>query len=88
MEKWEVRVDENKEGGLKVGDELTFFYPSTEWDMAQKFECSCKEQGCAGTIGGANDMTEELLSKYWLNKHIEELLEEKRNLGTDQSDDR
>lgn len=26
---------------IKEGDVLEFFYPSTEWDMAQPFECSC-----------------------------------------------
>jgi hypothetical protein len=88
MKRWEVRVDAGREGGLKKGDELTFFYPSTEWDMAQKFECKCGEDVCAGTIGGAKDMEEEVLTKYWLNGHIEELLEEKRSLGTNQSDDR
>lgn len=88
MEKWEIRVDESKEGGLQEGDELTFFYPSTEWDMAQKFECNCKEQVCRGTIGGAKDIDGKVLSKYWLNKHIEGLLQEKRSMGTDQSDDR
>ncbi|KAJ4309364.1 hypothetical protein N0V94_008966, partial [Neodidymelliopsis sp. IMI 364377] len=39
MEAWEVRVNPDLEGGLKEGDELTFFYPSTEWSMAQPFEC-------------------------------------------------
>lgn len=27
--------------GLKKGDSLEFFYPSTEWDMAQGFDCAC-----------------------------------------------
>jgi hypothetical protein len=26
---------------LKVDDELTFFYPSTEWDMDEPFNCWC-----------------------------------------------
>ena len=26
---------------LKQGTELAFFYPSTEWEMAQPFECWC-----------------------------------------------
>ena len=81
-------MDAGREGGLNKGDELTFFYPSTEWNMAQKFECKCGEDACAGTIGGAIDMEEGLLAKYWLNGHIEELLEEKRSLETSQSDDR
>jgi hypothetical protein len=27
---------------LKEGDEITFFYPSTEWDMLRPFECLCR----------------------------------------------
>lgn len=77
MQRWEVRVSEDREGGLKVGDELTFFYPSTEWSMAQPFECLCKTSECKGRITGARDMPREVLGKYWLNGHIEEMLAEK-----------
>lgn len=27
--------------GLAEGQDITFFYPSTEWDMAQGFDCAC-----------------------------------------------
>ncbi|KAF1937791.1 hypothetical protein EJ02DRAFT_458429 [Clathrospora elynae] len=74
MEAWEVKVGG---GGLKAGDELTFFYPSTEWDMAQPFECLCKTAECRGRILGAKDMDRGVLREYWLNRHIEEMLEEK-----------
>ncbi|KAF2825525.1 hypothetical protein CC86DRAFT_261521, partial [Ophiobolus disseminans] len=75
MQRWELRV-----GGqdLKEGDELTFFYPSTEWHMAQPFECLCGNEECRGRITGAKDMDGGVLGEYWLNGHIEELLEEKR----------
>ena len=26
---------------IKKGDEITFFYPSAEWDMDRPFECIC-----------------------------------------------
>lgn len=78
MARWEVRVDSNLEGGLKAGDELTFFYPSSEWNMSQPFDCLCKQKECQGKISGAKDMSEEILSKYWLNQHIVELLEERK----------
>ncbi|ORY17501.1 hypothetical protein BCR34DRAFT_474804 [Clohesyomyces aquaticus] len=77
MTRWEVRVSSDLVGGLKAGDELTFFYPSTEWDMAQPFDCRCREASCKGTISGAKDMAPSVLSEYWLNAHIEELLQEK-----------
>ena len=76
MARWEVRVNPQLERGLKQGDELTFFYPSTEWDMAQPFECRCKETECKGTIEGAKSTAPEVLREYWLNAHIEELLKE------------
>ena len=61
---------------LKVGDILTFFYPSTEWEMAQAFECTCGEQMCLRMVSGAKDMDSAVLSKYFLTKHIIELLNE------------
>ncbi|KAF1912160.1 hypothetical protein BDU57DRAFT_523559 [Ampelomyces quisqualis] len=75
MQRWEVRVSSERD--LQEGDELTFFYPSTEWHMAQPFDCACKEQACRGQITGAKDMSESVLAEYWLNAHIEELLVEK-----------
>jgi hypothetical protein len=75
MQRWEVRVSSDRD--LKEGDELTFFYPSTEWSMAQAFECGCGDAECRGRITGAKDMDKEILKEYWLNAHIEELLAEK-----------
>ncbi|OTB04180.1 hypothetical protein M426DRAFT_321036 [Hypoxylon sp. CI-4A] len=62
--------------GLQAGEELTFFYPSTEWDMAQPFDCLCGKPTCRGRISGAKDMTKARLEGVWLNGHIHELLEE------------
>ncbi|KZM26916.1 uncharacterized protein EKO05_0010535 [Ascochyta rabiei] len=77
MVAWEVRVNPDREGGLKEGDELTFFYPSTEWSMAQPFECLCKTSECKKTIQGAKDMRLTDLDEYWLSEHIKELLHER-----------
>lgn len=38
-----MRVVEHRE--LKEGDELNFFYPSSEWEMRQPFECQCQATG-------------------------------------------
>ena len=81
MVRWEIRVVADKVDGLRAGEELTYFYPSTEWHMAQPFECRCGESVCRGRITGARDMSEKDLSNYWLNAHIEELLEERRASG-------
>ncbi|KAI1343926.1 hypothetical protein F5Y15DRAFT_181930 [Xylariaceae sp. FL0016] len=67
--------------GLRAGQELTFFYPSTEWSMAQPFDCLCGAPSCRGRISGANDMTPAQLSGLWLNGHIRALLEEQTHGG-------
>lgn len=63
--------------GLAVGDELSFFYPSTEWDMAQGFSCFCGAATCRGLIRGAKSMSAADLEGVWLNAHIRQLLEER-----------
>lgn len=72
MSRMEVCVVDNR--ALKVGDALTFFYPSSEWDMDQPFQCTCGAEQCRGWISGAKTMDREVLSKYWLNPHIIDLL--------------
>ncbi|EFX03864.1 hypothetical protein CMQ_792 [Grosmannia clavigera kw1407] len=62
--------------GLRPGDELTFFYPSTEWDMAQPFSCFCGTATCRGQISGARSMRRDQLAGLWLNAHIWDLLGE------------
>src|SRR5215210_1630274 len=39
---------------IEPGDEFGFFYPSTEWDMAQPFECLCGSSKCLKFISGAS----------------------------------
>lgn len=63
--------------GLKKNDELTFFYPSTEWEMAQGFTCFCGTDSCKGYISGAKTMSEEQLEGMWLNTHIRRLIAER-----------
>ena len=81
MEKFEVRVVENR--ALKKNDDLTFFYPSTEWDMQQPFECHCESDRCLGTVRGAKYLDENKLREYWLNPHIERLLAKRESAGAD-----
>lgn len=69
--KLEVRVGER---AIKKGDDITFFYPSTEWDMTQPFHCNCGAERCLGRIHGARYMDEAVLQRYWLNPHIRRLL--------------
>ncbi|KJZ69530.1 hypothetical protein HIM_11072 [Hirsutella minnesotensis 3608] len=70
MTRFEVRVLDNRP--LNVGDPLTFFYPSTEWEMVQPFHCECDAGAeCLGFIEGASTIAPSVLAKYWLNKHIQ-----------------
>jgi hypothetical protein len=69
---------------IKEGEELRFFYPSTEWNMAQPFPCSCGASSesntggpCLGEIRGAKDLETEVLDRYWLSDHIRELVKER-----------
>ena len=81
MTRFEVRVVQHRP--LKEGDELTFFYPSSEWMMAQPFDCRCGAGlgKCLGRIEGAAKMEERVLRRYWLNDHVEELLAEREIAG-------
>jgi SET domain len=55
---------------LVPGDELTFFYPSTEWSMVQPFGCFCESSNCLRHIQGAAHLSNEILSKYRLTDFI------------------
>lgn len=37
---------------VAAGEELSFNYLTTEWDMAAPFECRCGAAGCFGYVGG------------------------------------
>jgi len=65
---------------LNPGDELTFFYPSTEWDMAQPFVCNCGNKNCLQLINGASHLSVETLRQYRLTDFIKEQAKEKLSL--------
>jgi len=70
----ELRVTESRD--LKAGEDLSFFYPSTEWDMGKPFECLCDapKDVCLGQISGAKGVDRGVLQKYQINPHIQQLL--------------
>lgn len=55
---------------IERGQELTFFYPSTEWDMQQPFACFCKSENCLGQIKGAAYLTDQEANRYRLTPYI------------------
>lgn len=62
---------------IKTGEELTFFYPSTEWSMDQAFDCLCKSDNCLETIQGAAHLPLEILTNYQLSDYIQQKLDMK-----------
>jgi hypothetical protein len=59
---------------IMPGDELTFFYPSTEWNMTQAFACTCGYKDCLQNIRGAAFLSKEVYSKYMLTDFIKKML--------------
>lgn len=55
---------------IKSGEEITFFYPSTEWDMEEPFACSCGSENCLGQIEGAGHLRFGQLSGYRLSEYV------------------
>jgi hypothetical protein len=78
MDKFEIRVRSDR--ALKKGEMLSFFYPSTDWTLAQPFDCWCGagDGKCCKRIEGAGKMDEAVLKRYWLNGYIEKLLAERK----------
>jgi hypothetical protein len=63
---------------IQPGDEFTFFYPSTEWDMAQPFDCHCGSKQCLKYIQGAAYLTHEILQRYKLTNFIIQQLQNRK----------
>jgi len=55
---------------IALNDELSFFYPSTEWKMSQAFSCNCGSPICLGIIKGAAYLSAETLFRYRLTGFI------------------
>lgn len=55
---------------IMQGEDLTIFYPSTEWEMAKPFICQCQAPDCLGLIAGAKYILPEVLNRYHISFHI------------------
>lgn len=58
---------------LRRGDDVTFFYPSTEWKMSSPFTCKCGSSSCLRSIAGASQLSSLQRKHYKLSPHIERL---------------
>jgi hypothetical protein len=56
---------------IQKGEELTFFYPSTEWDMSEPFQCHCSTSACLQKIQGAAHISLDILNTYQISSYIQ-----------------
>lgn len=57
---------------IEKGEELFFFYPSTEWQMDAPFICLCGASNCIHVVAGARFLPLSTLEHHYLNPHIRE----------------
>jgi 5-methylcytosine-specific restriction endonuclease McrA len=49
---------------IRKGEEITFFYPSAEWDMDHPFQCHCGGEHCIGLVKGAKYLDQKTINRY------------------------
>ena len=64
---------------IEKGDELSFFYPATEWEMDAPFICLCGAANCIHVVAGARFLPLSTLERHYLNPHIREMMIELLN---------
>lgn len=57
---------------IAVGEAVTFHYNTTEYEMAEAFECRCGSAGCDGLIRGAKYLTDDQRARLgpWLADYL------------------
>ena len=65
---------------IAPGEELNFFYPSTEWKMDRPFICQCGARPCLRLVAGAKYLSVDRLSRYFINEHIREMVESSHSI--------
>ena len=66
---------------IAAGEELNFFYPSTEWEMDRPFVCLCGAPQCVRLVAGAKYLSVDTLGRYPINRHIRALILETLEAG-------
>jgi hypothetical protein len=64
---------------IEKGEELSFFYPSTEWEMQAPFICLCGATNCIHVVAGARFLPLSTLEAHYLSKHVRETVIELLN---------
>lgn len=62
---------------IGLEEEMTFFYPSTEWEMTQSFGCYCGSPKCIGRIQGASFLSKQAQEQYRFTDFIQQQLAKK-----------
>lgn len=87
-----LRVDIGKMGfvalrTIATSEELTFNYLSTEWFMAEPFQCNCESADCIGWIAGFSllsachhERMASLMTEFIAQKNISRLLRNKNEI--------
>ncbi|CEL58609.1 hypothetical protein RSOLAG1IB_08685 [Rhizoctonia solani AG-1 IB] len=78
---WHIRALQK----INPGDELTFFYPSTEWDSPQPFDCRCQAQNCIGYYRGSKYLSrQEVENRGYISPWVLHLMHERDASGLEQ----
>ncbi len=64
---------------IEKGEELSFFYPATEWEMQAPFICLCGAANCIHVVAGARFLPLSTLEMHYLSKHVREAVIETLN---------
>jgi hypothetical protein len=64
---------------IEKGEELSFFYPATEWEMQAPFICLCGSTNCIHVVAGARFLPLSTLEAHYLSKHVRETVIELLN---------
>ena len=59
---------------IEIGEELRFFYPSSEWQMTQSFVCNCGASNCLQLIQGAAYLSSDVVKQYQFTNYIKQQL--------------
>jgi hypothetical protein len=57
---------------VSFGQDITFNYNTTEFDMAEPFACRCGSAGCTGQVQGFRHLPDEERERLrpWLADHL------------------
>jgi hypothetical protein len=64
---------------INKNEELSFFYPATEWEMQAPFICLCGSTNCIHVVAGARFLPLSTLEGHYLSRHIRETIIELLN---------